>query len=60
MNIPFSLKFDKTFQMNAVQLLKCGATNMKVGLGGGWGGQCIGRWGVNTVKTPKYEKGEGA
>jgi len=24
------------------------------------GGQCIGRWGVNTVKTLKLEKGGGA
>jgi len=30
---------------------KGGATNMKVG------GQCIGRWGVNIVKTQKFEKG---
>jgi len=25
----------------------------------GGGGQCIGRWGVNTVKTLRFEKGGG-
>jgi len=38
------------------QLSKGGATNLKVG----GGGQCIGRWGINTVKTLKFEKGGGA
>jgi len=32
---------------------KEGTTNLQVG------GQCIGRWGVNTVKTLKFEKGGG-
>jgi len=33
--------------------VKGGATNLKVG------GQCIGRWGVNTLKTLKFEKDRG-
>jgi len=33
---------------------KGGATNLKVG------GQCIGRWGVQTVKTLQFEKEGGA
>jgi len=33
--------------------MKGGAMNLKVG------GQCIGRWGVNTVKTLKFEKKSG-
>jgi len=37
-----------------ITLPKGGATNLKVG------GQCIGRWGVNTVKTQQFEKGGGA
>jgi len=34
---------------------KGGATNLKVG-----GGQGIGIWGVNTIKTLAFEKGGGA
>jgi len=52
--VGYATHCSRLYMVERLHMGKGGATSLRVG------GQCIGRRGVNTVKTLKFEKSQGA